>query len=425
MNEIVNGMKVIKMYTWEKAFASLVAASRKLEMNQIRDASHLRGIIIAFLHFITRLAIFTSVVTLVLVGENPSAYYVFMISSFFNSLRVIMTAHLPEGLMQLAELNVSVKRIQEFLLLEEKEEKEAIIDLPQDLTVSIENGATKWNATLGDDTLHNINLQLHKSETIAIIGRVGSGKTTLLQVVLKELPLNQGKITTTNNISYTPQEPWIFSGTIRQNILLGQKFDEKKYTRVVKACALQRDFALLPRGDRTPVGERGVTLSGGQKARINLARAVYRDADVYLLDDPLSAVDAQVGKQIFHDCIRDYLKNKSVVLVTHQTQYLGDVDRVVVLENGKISVLGHPKEIKIQDYLLSDGDVEVKDEEQQMEYGEMNEVKEQRSYGDISKRVYHGYIKAGGGFCAAFVVMQLFAYSQIFASGADYFVTFW
>lgn len=426
MNEIVNGMKVIKMYTWEKAFAKLVATARKLEMKQIRGASQLRGLIIAFLHFNTRLAIFTSVVALVFLGKNPNAYYVFMISSLFNSLRVIMTAHLPEGLMQLAELNISVKRIQAFLSLEEKRE-EYVVSLPltSNLVISIECGYAKWNPATQDDTLRDINLQIHKSETIAITGRVGSGKSTLLQVILKELPLKQGIINVNGTISYAPQEPWIFFGTLRQNILLGQAFDGNKYEKVIGACALRRDFSLFPQGDRTLIGERGVSLSGGQKARINLARAVYRDADVYLLDDPLSAVDTHVGRQIFQDCIMGYLKNKSVVLVTHQVQYLGSVDKVIYLENGTITEQGHYEELKLGNLLKDDENVGESKEEDYVEQQGMHEVKEHRSYGKISSEVYQGYITAGGGICCAFMVIFLFAFCQVLASGADYFVTFW
>lgn len=428
MNQIVNGIKVIKMYTWEKAFAKLVETTRKLEMKEIRGASQLRGLIIAFLHFGTRLAIFTSVLTLVLLGKPPSAYYVFIVSSFFNSLRVIITAHLPEGVMQLAELNISIKRIQAFLLLEEKGGNDPVMPISGNVSVSIANACAKWTPTSTFNTLNNINLQIYKNETLGVIGRVGSGKSTLLHVILKELPLLTGTINVNGSISYASQDPWIFSGTIRQNILLGSPFDDSKYAKVITACALQRDFSLLPRGDRTLIGERGVTLSGGQKARINLARAVYRDADVYLLDDPLSAVDAHVGKQIFQNCVKGYLKEKTVVLVTHQVQYLGDVDRVVVLSGGVVSEQGRYEELELGKLEFVESgiqDEENKEDEILVEATDVDEVKEHRSYDEISNKVYQSYIAAGGGCCVAFFVVFLFALSQILASGADYFITWW
>lgn len=143
----------------------------------------------------------------------------------------------------------------------------------------------------------------------------------------------------TGEISYASQEPWLFAGTVRQNILFGLPMDKQRYNTVVKKCALERDFSLLPYGDKTIVGDRGVSLSGGQRARINLARAVYKQADIYLLDDPLSAVDTHVGKQLFKQCITGYLKHKAVILVTHQIQHLQEANNILYLEDG-ISRIG-------------------------------------------------------------------------------------
>ena len=151
-------------------------------------------------------------------------------------------------------------------------------------------------------------------------------------MILGELsPLN-GSCKVTGKIAYASQEPWIFSGTIRQNILCGLEFDSELYNKVIKVCALEKDFDLLPQGDVTLVGERGISLSGGQKARINLARALYIDADIYLLDDPLSAVDTHVGRHLFDQAINSFLKQKIRVLVTHQVQYLKEADQILVLK---------------------------------------------------------------------------------------------
>lgn len=141
-----------------------------------------------------------------------------------------------------------------------------------------------------------------------------------------------GSCNVKGRIAYASQEPWIFSANIRQNILCGSNYDAGRYKKIIKACALDKDFELLPQGDQTAVGERGVSLSGGQKARINLARCLYVDADIYLLDDPLSAVDTHVGYQIFDQAINGFLKDKIRVLVTHQIQYLKDVDQIIVLQ---------------------------------------------------------------------------------------------
>lgn len=176
----------------------------------------------------------------------------------------------------------------------------------------------------------------------AIVGQVGSGKSTLLNVILGELAVDAGTLTINGSLSYASQEPWLFDSSIRDNIVFVEDFDEWHYKRVVKVCALERDFELLPRGDASIVGERGISLSGGQKARINLARAIYRKADIYLFDDPLSAVDAHVGRHIFDECITEFLagENKICVLVTHQLQYLRNVNHVLLMNGGQIEAEG-------------------------------------------------------------------------------------
>lgn len=174
----------------------------------------------------------------------------------------------------------------------------------------------------------------------AIVGQVGSSKSTLLNVILGELELDSGTITINGSISYASQEPWLFDSSVRDNIVFVDDFDERRYKKVVKVCALERDFNMLPYGDSSIVGERGLSLSGGQKARINLARAIYRRADIYLLDDPLSAVDAHVGRHIFDLCVSEFLADKICVLVTHQIQYLKNVDHVILMKNGQIEAEG-------------------------------------------------------------------------------------
>lgn len=154
-----------------------------------------------------------------------------------------------------------------------------------------------------------------------------------MQLILGELELKTGDIQIKGNISYAAQEPWLFTGSVKQNITFGQPWDGVRYKEVVRVCALEPDFAQLPYGDRTIVGERGVSLSGGQRARVNLARAVYKKADIYLLDDPLSAVDAHVGRHLFDDCIIGFLRNKAVLLVTHQLQYLTQANNILILNN--------------------------------------------------------------------------------------------
>jgi ATP-binding cassette subfamily C (CFTR/MRP) protein 4 len=156
-------------------------------------------------------------------------------------------------------------------------------------------------------------------------------QTTLLHALISELKLLSGTCNVRGRLSYASQEPWIFAGNIRQNILFGLSYDEVRYEKVVQASALLDDFKQLPYGDMTIVGDRGVSLSGGQKARVNLARCLYREADIYLLDDPLSAVDTKVSRHLFEKCVKEHLDGHLRILVTHQLQYLPQADHIVVL----------------------------------------------------------------------------------------------
>ena len=154
-----------------------------------------------------------------------------------------------------------------------------------------------------------------------------------MNVILGELSPLKGSCKVIGRVAYASQEPWIFSGTIRQNILCGLEYEAVRYCRVISVCALLDEISLFSHGDSTLVGERGISLSGGQKARINLARALYIDADIYLLDDPLSAVDTKVGRHLFDEAINSFLKGKIRVLVTHQFHYLKNVQQILILKD--------------------------------------------------------------------------------------------
>eukprot|EP00731_Ephydatia_muelleri_P021891 Em0014g482a len=191
-------------------------------------------------------------------------------------------------------------------------------------------------------TLQNISFNVNKDAPfLAVVGPVGSGKSTLLQCLLGELHPVQGTVEVKGKIAYASQDPWLFTGTLRDNILFGCPFYVDWYDAVLDACALHQDIEQLPNGDLTIVGERGGTLSGGQKARVSLARAIYVDYDVYLLDDPLSAVDAVVAQHIFERCICGLLKDRLVVLVTHQLHFAEQADRVLALNDGKMVAYGN------------------------------------------------------------------------------------
>ena len=170
--------------------------------------------------------------------------------------------------------------------------KNVMEEPPETWAVKLENVTAKWEPSQSEKTLQNLNFEIEAGKLYMIIGMVGAGKSSLLSTILKEITITEGTIRVKGGLSYAGQESWVFGASVRQNILFGQPYDRQRYQRVVKVCALLRDFKQFPQGDQTIVGDRGSSLSGGQKARINLARAVYRQADIYLLDDPLSAVNS-------------------------------------------------------------------------------------------------------------------------------------
>lgn len=336
MNEIVAGIQVIKMYAWEKPFEKIVRVARSQEVKALTVTSYLRGIYLSAMIFVERTALFLTLTCYVFMGNTILAQHVFAISQFFNLLQLTMSVFYPLSISYGAETLVSIERIQRFLLMEEIETP--VIDTDFNKGLVVDNITAWWN--FDKPLFKNMSIRVPPGKLCAVVGPVGSGKSSLLYLLLNELTPKTGRITLQGSLSYASQEPWLFSSTIRNNILFGNKYDRHTYNKVVKVCALQKDFDQFLLGDKTLVGERGSALSGGQKARVNLARAVYRDADVYLLDDPLSAVDTHVGNHLFEQCIVRYLRGKTRILVTHQMQFLKKVDHIIVLNNGQIQAQG-------------------------------------------------------------------------------------
>ncbi|XP_058458133.1 probable multidrug resistance-associated protein lethal(2)03659 [Malaya genurostris] len=501
MNEIIQGIQVIKMYTWEKPFAKLVAMARKKEIKVIRYVSYIKGILLSFIMFTTRVSIFISLIAYALLGNFVTAEKAFVITAYYNILRATMTIFFPQGIAQFAEAVVSVGRIQKFMSYEEVEsalgvsmtdpEKNLDDSSPQSSSVDWANGMDKkvptdptnqmipksdsepglnphlseagvvvdsasarWDPKATEYTLEGINMHVQPGTLVAVIGPVGAGKSSLIHAILGELPLEGGSIKVSGEISYASQEPWLFSATVRQNILFGLPMDKDRYRRVVKTCALERDFQLFANGDKTIVGERGVSLSGGQKARISLARAVYRNAEVYLLDDPLSAVDAHVGRHLFDYCMRGYLKGKIVILVTHQLQYLQNADQIVILKHGKVEAVGSYDSLRntgldfaqllaapsgkedddstdneslkrSTSYRRQSSESSIDSSTVEGENTEPMMEQEKRKEGSIGYGVYKAYCKASGGYTIVFFLFVTFILSQLSASGGDYFLTYW
>ncbi|XP_068140076.1 probable multidrug resistance-associated protein lethal(2)03659 [Drosophila tropicalis] len=480
MNEIISGIQVIKMYTWEKPFGKLIEQLRRSEMSSIRKVNYIRGLLLSFEITLSRIAIFVSLLGFVLSGGELTAERAFCVTAFYNILRRTVCKFFPSGMSQFAELVVSLKRIENFLVRNESEAHSDSEPSQDQLRNEKANGSgqhhqfmeagieinqltAKWSSENHDPALDNINLSLKPQQLVAVIGPVGSGKSSLIQAILGELSPESGSVKLNGRYSYASQEPWLFNGSVRDNILFGLPMDKQRYRTVVRKCALERDFQLLG-GDKTIVGERGAGLSGGQRARISLARAVYRQADVYLLDDPLSAVDTHVGRHLFDECMRGYLRHQLVVLVTHQLQFLEQADLIVIMDKGKIMAMGTYDDMlkSGQDFALllkenteheDEGDANVEKEIEKTSYSRQGSiqstasldstadsliadedekkittnstVQESHSGKDIGLSLYQKYFSAGSGWLMFSLVILLCLGTQLLASGGDYFLSYW
>ncbi|XP_032595388.1 multidrug resistance-associated protein 1 isoform X6 [Drosophila grimshawi] len=374
MNEVLSGIKVLKLYAWEPSFEKQVLDIRDKEIATLRSTAYLNAstsFLWSCAPFLVSLVTFA---TYVLVDENNvlDAKKTFVSLSLFNILRFPLTM-LPMLITNLVQTQVSVGRINKFLNSEELDPNNVQHDASKPHPMTIENGFFSWGEE-DEITLKNINIEVRQNNLVAIVGTVGSGKSSVIQAFLGEMEKISGSVNTVGTMAYVPQQAWIQNATVRDNILFGKPYDRKRYNRVIDACALRTDIEILSAGDQTEIGEKGINLSGGQKQRISLARAVYSDADLYLLDDPLSAVDAHVGKHIFEEVIgpKGMLAKKTRVLVTHGITFLPQTNNIYVMKLGEITESGTYSELlkskgAFSDFLmqhLQEGDVEEEEIDQ-------------------------------------------------------------
>uniref|UniRef100_A0A8C2GV26 ATP-binding cassette, sub-family C (CFTR/MRP), member 3 n=1 Tax=Cyprinus carpio TaxID=7962 RepID=A0A8C2GV26_CYPCA len=353
MNEILNGIKVLKLYAWETSFQEKILQIRQKELNVLRKTAYLSAlstmawISAPFLVALTTFAVFVTVSE-----ENIlDAEKAFVSLSLFNILRFPLNM-LPQVISSIVQASVSLKRIQDFLSHDELDpESVDRRNNTSEYAVSVVNGKFSW-AKQDQAILDNINVMVPQGSLLAVVGHVGCGKTSLVCALLGEMEKLEGQISIRGSVAYVPQQAWIQNATVRDNILFGRPYVEQKYRCVLEACALTPDLEVLPGGDQTEIGEKGINLSGGQRQRVSLARALYSEADVYLLDDPLSAVDAHVAKHIFDNVIgpEGALKGKTKILVTHGISFLPQVDNILVMVDGRVSEMG-----SYQDLLKQNG----------------------------------------------------------------------
>ena len=503
MNEVLSGIRVIKYYAWEKAFNKKISDIRLEELHILKLIAYIVAVGFTLVMFsapiVQPILIFY---TYVKTGHRLDAATAFTTIALFNLMQLPF-AFLPMGLAQFSQSMVSSKRMLDFFARSEIDDyvhKDEAIDGTvisfddvsmawtveeskssnsnsgsKDAITEKDSGAvTTDNIELTDlsmdtatsekpttEILKNISFSVKKGELLAIVGPVGCGKSSLVSAMLGEMTKTSGTVRVAGTLAYCDQKPWILNATLKDNITFGEPYNEEKFNSVIASVNLADDIRMLPAGVLTEIGERGINLSGGQKARVAVARAVYKDADVYLLDDVLSALDAQVGHHVFHECILKYLRarSKTVVLVTHSVHLLDKADLIIVMDGGKVKACGSYKDlgnsgIDIQAYVprqkvvqetdedtekdVSNGTpsrkrtissaknpVEVqKFDEKAKEKGKNLMTIEERNTGDVSSSIYTWYIRAGGiGWFSSMLLFYLA--SQVVAVISSFYLAYW
>ncbi|XP_077426239.1 ATP-binding cassette sub-family C member 10 isoform X2 [Vanacampus margaritifer] len=457
MTEILFGIRVIKFYGWEDHFARKVAESRRGELSHLRTVKYLDAMCVYTWAALPVLICILTFLTYVLLGHQLTAAKVFTTLALVGMLIVPLNAF-PWVLNGILEAKVSLERIQRFFRLTNRNlQAHYALVWPEDnhTAVLLSRGTFSWQGPQGDIEaedgapcgrlllLQNLNLNVRKGSLTVVVGKVGCGKSSLLAAITGELNRHSGVVYVADRdggLGLAAQEPWIQHASVRDNILFGKSFDASFYQAVVEACALADDLAILPDGDRTEVGENGVTLSGGQKARLALARAVYMDKDVYLLDDPLAAVDAEVARHLMRKCILEQLAGKTRILCTHRVELAHVADTVVLMDNGTIVSTGSPAEIlPLLEAEASQAnkkhDSKEKEDEEEEEQISPKQLRledgggecldsEKKEAGGLSWNVYHAYWAAMGGVLASAVLLSLLA-MQASKNASDWWLSYW
>lgn len=349
MHEILLAIKLVKFYVWERPFAKQVAAVREEEVRLMHKAGFVKTLNLCLVFWtppVIALVIFGAYVSSV---DRLRPEFAFVVLSLFNTLRFPLVV-LPKALRGSSEAVAAVRRLNQFLLQAEGMANERA----KKVGILMKEAVLVHPSNPKDFTLNVPEFSVEPGQVVAVVGRVGVGKSSVLHAILSNMKLQTGSLTVGGNIAYVPQMPWVQNLSLRENILFGLPFDEAKYKEVVHVCALELDMEILPKGDRTLAGERGINLSGGQRQRVCLARAVYHDCDIVLLDNPLSAVDQHTSTHIFNKCIKGVLKEKAVILIAHQLELLPQCDRVAIMDDGKVVYFGPYDPEAMREYLPAD-----------------------------------------------------------------------
>ncbi|KAI4253329.1 MAG: hypothetical protein L6R42_007623, partial [Xanthoria sp. 1 TBL-2021] len=485
--EVLQSVRFVKYFGWETSFLERIKQIRKKEIRSIQFLLAIRNAINAVSMSLPIFASMLSFITYSLSAHPLDPAPIFSSLALFNSLRLPLNL-LPLVIGQVIDAWASIGRIQEFLLAEEQaddfkwdmEGKNAVwmetADFTWERTVTqdsdktgpqtkkqvkaakeaekVEKAAVKaGSSSTGADSASNLthtepfkllgmDFAIGRSELVAIIGGVGSGKSSLLAALAGDMRRTNGQVTMGASRAFCPQYAWIQNATVRNNIVFGKAYERSWYDKVVDACALGQDLEMLPHGDMTEIGERGITVSGGQKQRLNIARAIYFDSDIILMDDPLSAVDAHVGRHIFDNAICGLLQNKCRILATHQLHVLNRCDRIIWMEEGRIetidtfdNLINHneafqkmmastAQEVKQDDEVDQDDVEEDKKDAKKRKVSKRGAAlmqQEERAVRSVPWSVYDAYIKASGTILNGPLVIFLLICSQ----GANIVTSLW
>uniref|UniRef100_M1ABF4 ABC-type xenobiotic transporter n=1 Tax=Solanum tuberosum TaxID=4113 RepID=M1ABF4_SOLTU len=339
ITEALAHMKVLKLYSWEKHFMDAISKLRSEETKWLSSVQTQRGY---YLLLFWSSPILVSSATFVACYLFGVPLHVSSVFTFLASIRLVQLPirNLPDVVGAFIEAKVSLSRIVKFLEEPDMHTRDMKKQRQDDVNICINCTDVSWEMNSLKPTLKDITLDIKHGEKVAVCGEVGSGKSTLLSLILGEVPYIKGTVDVYGKIAYVSQTAWIQTGTIQENILFGSNMEPQRYRQALERSSLVKDLEILPFGDLTEIGERGNNLSGGQKQRVQLARALYQDADIYLLDDPFSAVDAHTSTSLFNDYVVGALSGKTILLVTHQVEFLPAFDSILLLSNGKIMKSG-------------------------------------------------------------------------------------
>ena len=464
-------IKILKLFGWEDEFRENIDNKRNDELINIKSILYL----IAIRTFVN--SNLSLLISLASIGGYTYFFGAMEIKTLFSSTKLVKEVavpliDIPQFITDLNSLLISLKRIQNFLLvkdinIENKINKNKIElneikndndEIGEHVAIDFKNcdfgikgeeiiKKDEYIKTENKVLLKNIDFNVDKGELVTIIGETGSGKTCLINSILSNLELinenspDKNFYVFSKNISYACQDPWIMNGTIRDNILFYDEFDSERYYQVVNACQLDKDFENLKHGDLTEIGSTGNNISGGQRARIALARAIYKDADIYLFDDPISSVDTYISMKIFHQGIVNLLKNKTVIYVTHDTRNLKYSNRVIVMNHFEIEFDGNyeqfsgkekykdiiEKSHKEKDKKINKDITEIKGEyfsNKDDSFGRLLRDEDQ-VHGKVTRKLYNLFFRIQGGYCLFFILIILTLSIVVINAYGKEFVSSW